>query len=243
MSTTHRLCAECSTDLTDSGSPSRRYCSDRCRERAKKRRARQRTTDTQITDLKRRLNESQRREARLDARLAATRERLDAERAKRAREAVKSRKSERYAERATMSRLRTLLDTRNRLQAVTADLEAGSDDRTDNTDLQVAAQQIVDLQKRLALVTDQYNDLSGQYSALRDRYAALVSDYNQAADRLNDAARDRHRFRPVLEAWDTLAGRLARSAKTAELSADDREIVRMWAQWQAGRERRRKANG
>lgn len=99
----------------------------------------------------------------------------------------------------------------------------------------------MDLQKRLATVTAQYNDLSGQHSALSDRYAALVADYNKAADRLNDAGRDRQRFRPVIAAWDELAGCLAQSAKTAELSVEDREFVRMRAAWQIGRDRRRQA--
>lgn len=241
MSTSTRTCAECAADLPETISSTRRYCSERCRERAKKRRSRHRATSSQVTDLKRLLNESRRREDRLESRLAAARERVEATRTQRRREAVKDRKSQRYAQRAIISRVGTLLATRDRLDAVTADLEAASADRSDRTDLEVAAQQIVDLQKRLATVTDRYNELTGQHSQLRDRYAGLVSEYNKAAQRLNDAARDRQRFRPVIDAWNELAGRLARSAKTTTLSAGDREIVRTWANWQAGRDRRRQA--
>lgn len=240
MSTTTPICAECTREIAAPGGAKRRYCSDRCRERAKKRRARQRAHTSQIADLKRRLNESRLREDRLESRLAAARERIKTTRTKMRRQAVKHRKRERHAQRAIIDRVHTLVATRDRLATVTADLEAAASNQNDRTDLEVAAQQIVDLQKRLATVTDRHQALTGQHAQLRDRYAALVSDYNKAADRLNDLARDRQRFRPVIEAWDTLAGRLAKSAKTTTLSAGDREIVRMWATWQTGRDRRRR---
>ena len=212
-----------------------------CRRRAGRRRERRAARESDVVRLQRLLNESRRREDRLESRLATARDRVEATRTQRRREAVKDRKSQRYAQRAILARVGTLLATRDRLEAVTADLEAASAERSDRTDLEIAAQQIADLQKRLATVTDRYNELTGQHSELRDRYAGLVADYNKAAQRLNDAARDRQRFRPVIDAWNELAGRLARSSKTTPLSAGDREIVRMWANWQAGRDRRRQA--
>lgn len=241
MSKQIRTCIECDQPLLAEAPDSRRYCGMQCRRRAGRRRERRAGRETEVARLQRLLNESRMRENRLESRLAAAREQVETTRTQRRREAVNDQKSQRYAQRAIIDRVGRLLDTRDRLAAVSADLEAAKADPSNRTDLQIAAQQIVDLQKSLAAITDRYNDLSGQHSQLRDRYAGLVSDYNKAADRLNDAARDRQRFRPVIDAWDELAGRLARSAKTTALSAGDREIVRMWASWQAGRDRRRKA--
>lgn len=133
------------------------------------------------------------------------------------------------------------MSTRDRLAAVTADLEAATTGQVDRSDLEIAAQQILDLQNRLATVTDRQQAVAGQYAQLRDRYESLVTEYNKVARTLNDLARDRQRFRPVIDAWDTLVDRLARSAKPAALSPGDREIVRMWATWKAGRDRRIKA--
>ena len=241
MSNRPRICSECESPLPAEAPPSRRYCGMPCRRRASRRRERRAAHETEVARLKRLLNEATARGDRLESRLATARERIEATRTKMRRQAVKHRKRERHAQRAIIDRLRTLLDTRDRLASVTADLEAAASTQNDRTDLEVAAQQIVDLQKRLATVTDRHQALTGQHTQLRDRYAALVSDYNKAADRLNDLARDRQRFRPVIEAWDTLAGRLAKSAKTTTLSAGDRAIVRMWATWQTGRDRRRRA--
>lgn len=220
---------------------SRRYCGMTCRRRASRRRERRTSHETEVARLKRLLNEATAREDRLDSRLAAARERIETTRTKMRRQAVKHRKRERHTQRAIIDRVHTLVATRDRLASVTADLEAATANHSDRTDLEIAAQQIVDLQNRLATVTDRHQALAGQHAELRDRYAALVSDYNKAADRINALARDRQRFRPVIDAWDTLAGRLAKSAKTTTLSAGDRDIVRMWATWQTGRDRRRRA--
>ncbi|TSI18870.1 hypothetical protein [Brevibacterium aurantiacum] len=241
MSNQPHTCIECKASLPAEAPKSRRYCGMTCRRRASRRRERRAVHETELVRLKRLLDEATAREDRLESRLAAARERIEATRTKMRRQAVKHRKRERHAQRAIIDRVHTLVATRDRLASVTADLEAAASKQSDRTDLEVAAQQIVDLQKRLATVTDRHQVLTGQYAELRDRYAVLVSDYNKAADRLKDFARDRHRFRPVIEAWDTLAGRLAKSAKTTTLSAGDREIVRMWATWQTGRDRRRRA--
>lgn len=241
MSNRPRTCIECDSTLPAESPPSRRYCGITCRRRASRRRERRAAHETEIARLKRLLNEATAREDRLESRLAAARERIETTRTKMRRQAAKHRKRERHAQRAIIDRVHTLVATRDRLASVTADLEAAASHQNDRTDLEIAAQQIVDLQKRLATVTDRHQALTGQHAELRDRYAALVSDYNKAVDRLNDLARDRQRFRPVIEAWDTLAGRLAKSAKTTTLSAGDREIVRMWATWQTGRDRRRQA--
>lgn len=133
------------------------------------------------------------------------------------------------------------MSTRDRLAAVTADLEAATTGPIDRSDLEIAAQQILDLQNRLTTVTDRQQAVTGRYVQLRDRYESLVTEYNKAGQKLSDMARDRQRFRPVIEAWDTLVDRLARSAKPAALSPGDREIVRVWATWKAGRDRRIKA--
>lgn len=241
MSNRPRTCIECETALPAEAPPSRRYCGITCRRRASRRRERRAAHETEVVRLKRLLNEATAREDRLESRLAAARERIETTRTKMRRQAVKHRKRERHAQRAIIDRVHTIVATRDRLASVTADLEAAVSNQNDRTHLEIAAQQIVDLQKRLATVTDRHRALTGQHTELRDRYAALVSDYNKAADRLNDLAHDRQRFRPVIEAWDTLAGRLAKSAKTTTLSAGDREIVRMWATWQTGRDRRRRA--
>lgn len=192
-----------------------------------------------------RLDESRAEVSRKESQLANARKTIAAERTQLRRQDAKARKRERqqqaHAQRAITARLKNLVSTRDRLAAVTADLDAATTGTTDRTDLEIAAQQILDLQNRLATITDRYQALTGQYSQLRDRYETLVTDYNKVAKKLTDLARDRERLKPVIDAWDTLADRLARSAKLAALSPGDRQIVRMWATWKAGRDRRIKA--
>lgn len=192
-----------------------------------------------------RLDESRAEVSRKESQLANARKTIAAERTQLRRQDAKARKRERqqqaHAQRAITARLKNLVSTRDRLAAVTADLDAATTGTTDRTDLEIAAQQILDLQNRLATITDRYQALTGQYSQLRDRYETLVTDYNKVAKKLTDLARDRERLKPVIDAWDTLADRLARSAKPATLSPGDRQIVRMWATWKAGRDRRIKA--
>lgn len=192
-----------------------------------------------------RLDESRAEVSRKESQLANARKTIAAERTQLRRQDAKARKRERqqqaHAQRAITARLKNLVSTRDRLAAVTADLDAATTGTTDRTDLEIAAQQILDLQNRLATITDRYQALTGQYSQLRDRYETLVTDYNKVAKKLTDLARDRERLKPVIDAWDTLADRLARSAKPAALSPGDRQIVRMWATWKAGRDRRIKA--
>lgn len=192
-----------------------------------------------------RLDESRAEVSRKESQLANARKTIAAERTQLRRQDAKARKRERqqqaHAQRAITARLKNLVSTRDRLAAVTADLDAATTGTTDRTDLEIAAQQILDLQNRLTTITDRYQALTGQYSQLRDRYETLVTDYNKVAKKLTDLARDRERLKPVIDAWDTLADRLARSANPAALSPGDRQIVRMWATWKAGRDRRIKA--
>lgn len=242
METPLRPCSECGSPLPPTATKRRRFCSPTCRRRCndrEHRRAKQKSETQRLSD---QLDEARAEVSRKESQLANARKTIAAERTQLRRQEAKARKRERqqqaHAQRAITARVKNLVSTRDRLAAVTADLEAATTGQTDRSDLEIAAQQILDLQNRLATVTDRQQAVAGQYAQLRDRYESLVTEYNKVARTLNDLARDRQRFRPVIEAWDTLADRLARSAKPAALSPGDREIVRMWATWKAGRDRR-----
>ncbi|WP_231445985.1 hypothetical protein [Brevibacterium zhoupengii] len=181
----------------------------------------------------------------LESHLANARKTIEAERTQLRRQEAKARKRERqqqaHAQRAITARVKNLVATRDRLASVTADLAAATTGHVDRSDLEIAAQQIVDLEKRMATATDRHRALSGQYSELSERFESLVTDYNKAVRRVNEMSRDRQKLRPVIDAWDTLAGRLANSVPAGQLSPGDREIVRSWAKWKAGRDRLLKA--
>lgn len=238
-------CTECGDPLPLTATKRRKFCSPTCRRRSNDREQRRSKQKTEMQRLSDQLDEVRAEVSRKESQLADARKTVAAERTQLRRQEVKARKRLRqqqaHAHRAITARVKNLVSTRDRLAAVTADLAAATTGQIDRSDLEIAAQQILDLQNRLATVTDRHQVVTGQYTQLCDRYEALVTDYNQAARTLNDLARDRQRFRPVIEAWDTLADRLARSAKPAALSPGDREIVRMWATWKAGRDRRLKA--
>lgn len=246
MQTPSRPCAECGDLLPATATARRKFCSRACRQRSNDRIRRRMTEKTEIQRLSDQLDEARAETSRKESQLANARKTIAAERTQLRRQEAKARKRERqqqaHAQRAITARVKNLVSTRDRLAAVTSDLAAATTGRTDRTDLEIAAQQILDLQNRMATVTDRHQTLTGQYTQLRDRYESLVTDYNKAVTKLNDLARDRQRFRPVIEAWDTLADRLARSAKPAALSPGDRELVHMWATWKTGRDRRIKAD-
>lgn len=245
MSVDLNYCAECPSPLPPEAAWNRSYCSDRCRERAKKRRARKSERETEIARLQRILNESRMKSRDLESHLANARKTIEAERTQLRRQEAKARKRERqqqaHAQRAITARVKNLVATRDRLASVTADLVAATTGQVDRSDLEIAAQQIVDLEKRVATATDRHRALSGQYAELRERFESLVTDYNKAVRRVNEMSRDRQKLLPVIDAWDTLAGRLANSVPTGQLSPGDREIVRSWATWKAGRDRLLKA--
>ncbi|QUL78028.1 hypothetical protein [Brevibacterium sp. SMBL_HHYL_HB1] len=245
METPLRPCNECGSPLPPTATTRRKFCSPTCRRRSndrEHRRARQKTETQRLSD---QLDEARAEISRKESQLANARKTIAAERTQLRRQEAKARKRERqqqaHAQRAITARVKNLVSTRDRLAAVKADLEAATTGPIDRSDLEIAAQQILDLQNRLATVADRQQAVTGQYVELRDRFESLVTEYNKAAQKLSDMARDRQRFRPVIEAWDTLVDRLARSAKPAALSPGDREIVRMWATWKAGRDRRIKA--
>lgn len=245
MSDSRNYCADCPNELPPDSPASRRYCSTRCRKRAEMRRYRRSERETELARLQRILNESRMKSRDLESRWANARKAIEAERTQLRRQEVKARKRERqqqaHAQRAITARVKKLVATRDRLASVTADLVAATTGHADWSDLEIAAQQIVDLEKRVATATDRHRALSGQYSELHEKFESLVTDYNKAVRRVNEMSRDRQKLRPVIDAWDTLAGRLANSVPTGQLSPGDREIVRSWATWKAGRDRILKA--
>lgn len=245
METTQKSCAECGNALPSTATKRRKFCSATCRRRSNDRSQRRTNTQTTVQRLTDQLGAARTELARKESQLADARKVIESERTKLRRHEARSRKRERqhqaHAQRAITARVKNLVATRDRLTSVTAELDAATADHVDRSDLETAAQQIVDLETRLATVTDRHRALSGQFEQLRDRYQALVTDYNKAALSLSDLARDRHRFRPVIDAWDTLAGRLANSGPSGQLTPGDREIVRTWALWKSGRDRRLKS--
>lgn len=244
MESTTRLCAGCGAALPAKATKRRKYCSDACRYRSNDLAQLQQAQVNHRQEMDILVDQLRKDLARKESQLATARETIAAERTQLRRQEAKARKRERQkhaqAQRAITARVKTLVVARDRLATVTADLESATAGRVNRSDLAIAAQQILDLQNRLTTVTDRYQAVTGQHTQLRDRYETLVTDYNKAAQKLNTLARDRQRFRPVIDAWDTLAGRLANSVPTGQLSPGDREIVRMWATWKAGRDRRMK---
>lgn len=209
------------------------YCGDRCRHRAKMRRRRE--TATKMAQLKIDLERSRRREQHLETLLAQGRSRLRT----RDRSLFEAKKQHRrahrsvtgHAHRAVRSQVSRIVDTRERLTAVTAALEDQMSGKVDRSDLELAARQIVDLQRRVSDAGDRYGRLAATHQELRDRYDRLASKASQLREALDRHIGDRARFRTVLAQWDVLAGRLARSSRSTTLSEGDRAIVRTWSAW------------
>lgn len=228
-----RTCFECAAVLPAATTARKTYCGDRCRDRAKKRR--QRDTATKMAKLKAELEKSRRREQRLETLLAQGRSRLRT----RDRSLLEAKKQHRrahwsvtgHAHRAVRSQVSRIVDTRDRLAAVTATLEDQMSGKVDRSDLELAARQIVDLQRRVSETGDRYDRLAATHQELRDRYDRLASKASQLREALDRLTGDRARFRTVLAQWDVLAGRLARSSRNTRLSEGDRAIVRTWSAW------------
>lgn len=244
MNASPRLCAECSSALPAAATRRRKFCTPTCRRRHHERAKRRHESTSTSQQLVTQLAAVRAQLARKESLLADARTTIAAARSQLKRQEAKFRKRERrqqaHAERAIVSRIATLASARERLTAVTGQLDSTTPD-PDRSSARAADQEITDLQARLATVTDRLHMVTAQNEELRDRCEELRSAHNRAAKRLNDLGRDRQRIRPILEAWDTLAGRLARSASPANLSPADREIVRTWAAWTAGRDQRDKA--
>lgn len=185
METPLKPCSECGSPLPPASTKRRKFCSPTCRRRSndrEHRRAKQKTEAQRLSD---QLDEARAEVSRKESQLANARKTIAAERTQLRRQEAKARKRERqhqaHAHRAITARVKNLVSTRDRLAAVTTDLEVATTGQTDRSDLEIAAQQILDLQKRLATVTDRRQAVAGQYAQLRDRYESLVTEYNKVA--------------------------------------------------------------
>lgn len=227
MESTSRTCAQCGAGLPARSTKRRRYCDAQCRDRARKTRDRANDGDRTAADL----TAARDRIVVLETRLGQVRSRL-ANRDRtisemRARSRSRDRSVQAHARRAIVARVGRIVDTRDRLSAVKAELEAVTAETDDR-----AATMIADLQARLSAAGDRYDRLAADRQALEDRHAQLVTEHNRAAAVVRRLAADRTRFVTVLDQWDTLAGRLARTAAEGRsLTSADRTIVTTWAEW------------
>lgn len=232
MDSTSRTCAQCGAGLPARSTKRRRYCDAQCRDRARKTRHRANDGDRTAADLA----AARDRIVVLETRLGQVRSRLaDRDRTiseMRARSRSRDRSVQAHARRAIVARVGRIVDTRDRLAAVKAELEAVTAETDDRADSDRAAAMIADLQARLSAAGDRYDRLAADRQALEDRHAQLVTEHNRAAAVVRRLAADRIRFVTVLDQWDTLAGRLARSAAEGRsLTSADRTIVTTWAEW------------
>lgn len=232
MDSTTRTCAQCGAGLPASSTKRRRYCDDQCRDRARKVRRRAGSGDRAAADLA----AARERIVALETRLGQVRSRL-ADRKRtiselRARSRSRDRSVQAHARRAITARVGRIVDTRDRLAAVKAELEAVTAETGDRADSDRAAAMIADLQARLTAAGDRYDRLTADRQALDDRHAQLVTEHNRLAAVVRRLAADRSRFVTVRDQWDTLAGRLAKSAAEGRsLTSADRTIVTTWAEW------------
>jgi len=227
MESTSRTCAQCGAGLPVRSTKRRRYCDAQCRDRARKTRDRANDGDRTAANLA----AARDRIVVLETRLGQVRSRLaDRDRTiseMRARSRSRDRSVQAHARRAIVARVGRIVDTRDRLSAVKAELEAVTAETDDR-----AATMIADLQARLSAAGDRYDRLAADRQALEDRHAQLVTEHNRAAAVVRRLAADRTRFVTVLDQWDTLAGRLARTAAEGRsLTSADRTIVTTWAEW------------
>lgn len=136
-----------------------------------------------------------------------------------------------HADQALRASVGRTVAARDRLQAVTAELEAVTAGSMSRSDLEVAARRIVDMQERLRELRDRYDRLEADHQRLRHRHAVLSGEAAKAADRLTALGRDRSRLQVILGQWDVLATRLARSVGDRALPEPDRTIVATWSKW------------
>lgn len=191
----------------------------------------QRTTPTPAEQL----DAARSRIVELETKLGQVREQLTAARADAA--AARSdrdrhrRKVIAHADRAIRSRVGRIVSTRDRLAEVTAELTAARSRPGGQGDIDEAARRIVELQRRLAEAHDRADKVTADRDELAGRYDRLTAQATAAADRLRAMTADRSHMATVLGQWDTLAGRLARTGQTQQLSPADRQIVATWAAW------------
>lgn len=243
MTNDSRLCLECGGELPATATKRRLFCTKNCGKRHHARAQRATTTMTETDRLRAQLNALRSELGRKESQLAAARETIAAERSRGRRQESKFRKRERrqlaHAQRAIMSRVQTLVATRDRLAVVRSELSEAMTGHVDRSDLEVAARRIVDLQARVKAANERVRTLTGHYEALRDRYVSVVEDHDRAGQVIKELTAERERVQAVIDQWDILAGRLAEavSGRSGQLPAGDRTIVRTWVDWKRGQTR------
>lgn len=224
MTSAPQRCAACGSELPDGSTKRRKYCSDRCRFRAhkRKRRAAQRIKPTQLEAARAKLQA-------LETAHARARDKLDAARA----EVAKLQAAERKRDRAVTGQVlhistagaRTRMALRDQLAEVTEELRAVTSRSVSQDDLDAAAHRIVDGQRKL--------------TALRSRYDRLADAYRSLKEVTTDLAADRRRFALVVDQWQKLATGLVRKHMSGQkLNAVERSVVDTWSRWESARRSR-----
>lgn len=220
-----KTCQECGTPLATARSSRRKYCSDRCRSRATKRRNR---TGSQLSV---QLHEARERIVALETRNAQLREQLHEAR-KHARRTEASVRAERgHVDKALRDRTAQLLVARDRVKVIRAELTTATATHVDRSELDEAIDRIEHMQRTLTELRDRYDQVASERDRLKTATEQVVSQRTLIAQAVEAAKRDRARLTVILGQWDVLAGRLARSAKHHRLTADDRTIVSTWSRW------------
>lgn len=237
-----RRCDHCQGDISGPRNGARKFCSDACKQAAYRVRKKSRDEAGEVAVLRAEVAR-QRRHAQ-EARDREHEQRLRREAAEREALSIRSKGIDHARD----------LDWRKRevrrLKQRINDLEKGADRQELIRQRNAIRNQLTEKNRDLHLTQSKVRTVENEnkkyrrndeawrdmYVELRDQHEALVKDYNQAALRVNDMSKDRERLRPVIDAWDTLAGRLAAATKgnTAQLSAGDREILRAWSTWKQG---------
>lgn len=240
MKTPTRPCEACSSPLPEAARKDRRFCSETCRNRAAQQRRRAATRDRPT--LADQLAAARKRIAKLETQLGQTRARLGKRDDRQRNERRSARRQLKHARRAldweSASSAQERILLRDQLTDVTARLTAAMTGQVDRSYLEVAAKQIVGLQRRAAHARQEIDRLTGQLSAVTAKYDRALTDLQrlhttaqQLAGQVKDMAGDRQRYRMVLLQWDELAGRLARSVDRRTISPKDRRILEHWLRW------------
>ncbi|GFZ85551.1 hypothetical protein GCM10011359_13390 [Nesterenkonia alkaliphila] len=217
--------------MPDDADPRRKYCSASCRKRAEVRRRRARLRGSETTDLRAELVGAYQRLQHLETQLGQAHARVEDREATIRDLRTQLARQERMWVKSSRARARTVLEARDRVAAVTAELASATEGTVDRSHLTRAAERIVDLQHRMNELSGQYDRLVTEHRSLADRYEAMSTDYQALVDIARTLHGDRKRYQTVVEQWNVLAGRLAQQLTGQRGSKIDRTIVATWANW------------
>lgn len=252
-----RWCPECEAKLDEDAHPRRKFCSVKCKERAKKRKQRAGApVEAETTRLKRKLSEARNRIIALETELAKARGRSSEHRVAKEMSAAAAKKFGGQIEDVREGLAADNIRLREELAAAKV-RELAAANRSASEVLSADTATVNELKQQLAVATQErdmatarsqqrlakYKELAERYQRLAADRAALIKEHDRMSKDLSVAYDRSDELEAIIQDWDYLAAELA--AATGGRGRDDREhrMLAIWQSWRDGHAARGHGHG